>query len=150
MKDCFDSAYNSVLGYRCDEPNRNLTKATKDLTAIAPMRDDPTATRERINEFWSNHSFTLNLPEFNGRTLGGNCDMCFLKGQENLMETMRGLEKAGLKDRIYWWIKLEGKTTNFLVNGTTYKLLYKRSKYNPLSLGLIPREDAEDSCFCTD
>ena len=149
MKDNFAGPYNSVLGYRFDEQNRNLTKASSELNALAPMRDDPKATRPLINAWWETQDFQLNLPIYQERTLLGNCDLCFLKGKRNLIYSMRLLEKLGLRERIQWWINLEGKTNGYLHETMSYADMHALALDNSQP-ELIDDAETELACHCTD
>ena len=37
-------------------------------------------TKEDVYEFWTNQNFDLNLPNNNGTTDWGNCDLCSSRG----------------------------------------------------------------------
>ena len=149
MKNEVNQHYNSVLGYRYDEPHRKLTKTEKELSAIAPMHEDSYATRENIDKWWKAQPFHLHLPQYQGRTLCGNCDLCFLKGKRNLIYAMRLLKELGLEHRIDWWIEMEGETTDFLVEGVTYKSL-KEMALSSAQIEMFDDGMAELACHCTD
>lgn len=58
-----------------------------------------------VESFWAKQSFKLNLPIVNGKTMMGNCDMCFLKSEAQIAMMMRQFpEKAK------WWIDMEKQT----------------------------------------
>jgi len=58
-----------------------------------------------VESFWTKQSFKLNLPIVNGKTMMGNCDMCFLKSEAQIAMMMRQFpEKAK------WWIDMEKQT----------------------------------------
>ena len=62
-------------------------------------------TIDDVESFWSKQSFKLNLPIVNGKTMMGNCDMCFLKSEAQIAMMMRQFpEKAK------WWIDMEKQT----------------------------------------
>ena len=62
-------------------------------------------TIDDVESFWSKQSFKLKLPIVNGKTMMGNCDMCFLKSEAQIAMMMRQFpEKA------QWWIDMEKKT----------------------------------------
>jgi len=58
-----------------------------------------------VESFWAKQSFKLNLPIVNGKTMMGNCDICFLKSEAQIAMMMRQFpEKAK------WWIDMEKQT----------------------------------------
>tara|TARA_R110002050_G_C8795279_1_gene502415 strand:+ start:129 stop:953 length:825 start_codon:yes stop_codon:yes gene_type:complete len=62
-------------------------------------------TIDDVESFWSKQSFKLNLPIVKGKTMMGNCDMCFLKSEAQIAMMMRQFpEKA------QWWIDMEKQT----------------------------------------
>ena len=48
----------------------------------APLFDDK-KTVEDVAHFWMESDFDLNLPNHNGKTLAGNCDLCYSKRNTN-------------------------------------------------------------------
>lgn len=68
--------WNYAVGYRADEPKRQIRSDTMQTT-ITPLRD-LNITILDIAKFWDKNSFDLNLPLMpNGKTFGGNCEGCF-------------------------------------------------------------------------
>ena len=79
-------SWQTARGLRADEPKR-LPKPGK------PNRErwigwhplvPAGVTKEIVGEFWRRQAFDLRLPSVNGKTMKGNCDMCFLKSEEAL------------------------------------------------------------------
>ena len=70
--------------------------AGKVLEVIETVRD--------VAKFWDNCDFDLRLPGIKGKTPLGNCDLCFLKGKNTIMNIMKNYpEKA------QWWMDQEKK-----------------------------------------
>jgi len=88
----------SWMGLRYDEARR--------ATKIADKRRIPLFTAKvtikNISEFWAKQSFNLELPTYNGRTLAGNCDLCFLKPANQVATLIAEKPK-----RAAWWAKME-------------------------------------------
>lgn len=89
--------YMSWVGIRADEPRR-AAKIPRDRTPLVTAG----VSKEMVGEFWRNQAFDLQLPNFNGVTYHGNCDLCFLKGTSQTMSLIQ--EKP---ERAIWWAKME-------------------------------------------
>jgi len=89
--------YMSWVGIRADEPRR-AAKIQRDRTPLVTAG----ITKEMVGEFWKNQPFDLELPNINGVTYHGNCDLCFLKGSNQTMSLIQ--EKP---ERAIWWAKME-------------------------------------------
>lgn len=112
----------NMVGIRADEQRR-----------VAKIRNDPKGGRgsgERampladanisvadVLSFWSKNNFDLGLPSVNGKTVHGNCDLCFLKGGEQVLSLIR--EKP---ERAVWWARMEKSITNAKIqNGGRFR-----------------------------
>jgi 3'-phosphoadenosine 5'-phosphosulfate sulfotransferase (PAPS reductase)/FAD synthetase len=93
----------SWVGIRADEPRR-AAKIQRDRTPLVAAG----VTKEIVGEFWRNQSFDLELPNINGVTYHGNCDLCFLKGTSQTMSLIQ--EKPS---RAIWWAKMENESKSF-------------------------------------
>lgn len=99
----------SCLGIRADEPRRVAKLAaragaeTPDELAIAPLAQAGVAVAE-VGAFWKAQPFDLRLPNMNGKTMHGNCDLCFLKGANQVLALVRENPK-----RAIWWMEQEAK-----------------------------------------
>ena len=97
--------WDSMLGIRADEQRRLAKIGNQDYgkheEKIAPL-GRAGVTKEMVGEFWRNQDFDLELPNINGVTYHGNCDLCFLKGTSQTMSLIQ--EKPG---RAVWWAKME-------------------------------------------
>ncbi|SEU10246.1 Phosphoadenosine phosphosulfate reductase family protein [Pseudomonas graminis] len=79
-----------MTGIRADEPrrvakirHRKTTSESKHATMVMPLADAGVGVRD-VTDFWKAQPFDLMLPTINGRTLEGNCDLCFLKGAKQV------------------------------------------------------------------
>ena len=89
--------YMSWVGIRADE-SRRAAKIPRDRTPLVTAG----VSKEMVGEFWRNQPFDLELPNINGVTYHGNCDLCFLKGTSQTMSLIQ--EKP---ERAIWWAKME-------------------------------------------
>ena len=135
-----------VLGYRYDEPRRWQKAIVEQCDMEFPMVHARVAQRD-VQKFWANEPFDLGI-----HSARGNCDLCFLKGQKNLIATIR--EDPSLSD---WWIQQEaraGKVFRKVRNGRfreefSYSEL-KEAASSQMDLVLIDDEEGGIDCFCTD
>jgi 3'-phosphoadenosine 5'-phosphosulfate sulfotransferase (PAPS reductase)/FAD synthetase len=144
---------NQFVGIRADEMQR-VVKIRSNPQAEGMERSLPLATDgitvHHVNEFWNNQEFNLELTTFNGRTLAGNCDLCYLKPASQILSLIK--EKP---ERAVWWAKMESLDLEKQVNGNkqfskdrpSYAQMLKFSQ----SQGDMfdPNEEAI-SCFCGD
>lgn len=157
--------WDDAIGFRADEPSRvakvrqNISKHEKDgRTVMIPMYQAGVTKVRHILQFWTVQSFDLLLPDNgDGRTLAGNCDLCFLKSVGILKRLIR--EQPNRSD---WWIRVEetvrqrrleqekslrGVTFRY---GQTYASL-KRAALAAKEIQFFPDgDDAGISCFCGD
>jgi len=153
----------NVIGLRYDEPKRVAKQRKQNdsgknkWTSLVPLYDNKVMV-EDVARFWENNEFDLDLPNHSGKTLAGNCDLCFLKGTRTLIKLIK--EKPELAD---WWIEQEQKIEK-LNKGTEYenkkvstdKFNRSRSYTDLVELARLDAkqismfEDDARSCFCHD
>jgi 3'-phosphoadenosine 5'-phosphosulfate sulfotransferase (PAPS reductase)/FAD synthetase len=100
--------WDQMVGIRADE-HRRVAKIRKRGTSSETPREhmrlplaDAGVTLADIDRFWSNQAFALELPTVNGKTLLGNCDLCFLKGRQQTYSIIQSdLRSAD------WWARME-------------------------------------------
>ena len=90
------SNWTSAIGFRYDEMGRIPFKDNRS-TAWTPLRDAK-VTRHDVVSFWKRQPFDLMLPVVKGKTVGGNCDGCFLKSEAYLSSLARDHPSRAL-----WW-----------------------------------------------
>jgi hypothetical protein len=142
-----------VLGLRADEPRRvvRLGNIRERWEAVAPLAKAG-ATRRDVMAFWQAQPFDLGLPNIDGKTPLGNCDLCFLKSAATIQSIMR--DQPELAD---WWIEQEsikaGKTRSPLV------AMFRKDRPNYAAmLQAVQKQQAVDfgdrdalaECFCHD
>ena len=100
-------SWTNVIGLRADEPMRvaRATASNKDrrerFDNVAPVAEAHHTIRD-ITAFWAEQPFDLRLPNINGKTPLGNCDLCFLKGAATIGGIIR--ERPDLAK---WWADME-------------------------------------------
>lgn len=88
----------SMIGMRADEQRRAAKIADKSRIPLVAAG----ITKEDVGAFWRAQPFDLGLPNNNGVTMHGNCDLCFLKGGAQVLSLITE-EPA----RAVWWAKME-------------------------------------------
>jgi len=102
-----------------------------------------------ISEFWQKQSFNLELPTYKGRTLAGNCDLCFLKPANQIATLI-----AEKPERAIWWANMEALALASKPSGATFRK--DRPGYASMmqfaSEQLTVFDDTEEgiACFCGD
>ena len=88
--------WTSAVGFRADEAHRAAFQDNRS-TAWHPLRTAD-VTRHDVIRFWKRQMFDLRLQIVKGKTVGGNCDGCFLKSEAYLSALARDMP-----DRAAWW-----------------------------------------------
>lgn len=102
-----DDGVDMFIGIRDDEQRRvvkiraNANSESKHITNCVPLADAGITIAD-VDAFWKAQPFNLRLPTYKGKTLAGNCDLCFLKGAGQVASLI-----AEKPDRAEWWIKME-------------------------------------------
>lgn len=161
MKNKGYKEWTNVVGLRYDEPRRVANQNKQNDKGVTPWESVSPLYTEKVNvediaEFWKKSNFDLRLPNHNGKTLAGNCDLCYLKGTRTLTQIIK--ERPSLAD---WWIQQENKIAKSAkeelgreVSTATFR---KQSNYIQLvdlsKLEAKQQELFDDdgrSCFCHD
>ena len=143
-------AYNAIehlswVGMRADEQRRAAKIADKSRIPLVAAG----ITKEHIGAFWRAHSFDLDLPNNNGVTMHGNCDLCFLKPAAQIASLIS--EKPA---RAVWWIKMESLALSSKPSGAMFRS--DRPSYAQMAKFAAEQRDMFDpneeaiSCFCGD
>ena len=134
----------SWVGIRADEPRRSA-KIPRERTPLVTAN----VGKEDVGEFWKNQPFDLGLPNFNGVTYHGNCDLCFLKGESQTRSLI-----AEKPERALWWAKMEAVTlaskpsgARFRKDRDSYQAMYEFAKNQ---VPMFDNPDESIPCFCGD
>jgi 3'-phosphoadenosine 5'-phosphosulfate sulfotransferase (PAPS reductase)/FAD synthetase len=140
------------VGIRADEIKRVVKIRSKPeaegMDRCMPLALDGVDI-QTVNNFWNNQHFNLNLTTFNGKTLAGNCDLCFLKPSSQILSLIK--EKP---ERAVWWSKMENLELNKQINGKQFvknRPSYSQMlKYSKEQKDLFDPEEEAIACFCGD
>jgi 3'-phosphoadenosine 5'-phosphosulfate sulfotransferase (PAPS reductase)/FAD synthetase len=147
--------WDNLVGIRADEARRvakiraNPSSGNKGITRFMPLAEAG-ITKETVGDFWRNQSFDLELPNINGVTYHGNCDLCFLKGGSQVLSLIT--EKP---ERAIWWVKMEALIESpTIANGGVFRA--DRPSYASMTQFASEQRDMFDpneeaiACFCGD
>lgn len=132
----------SWVGIRADEPRRSA-KIPRDRTPLVTAG----IGKQDVGDFWKSQPFDLGLPNFNGVTYHGNCDLCFLKGESQTRSLI-----AEKPERAIWWAKMEALSLASKPNGARFRK--DRDSYQAMmefAMNQTPMFDNPDEsieCFC--
>jgi len=137
----------SMIGMRADEQRRAAKIEDKSRIPLVTAG----ITKEDVGAFWRSQPFDLGLPNNNGVTMHGNCDLCFLKGGSQVLSLIS--EKP---ERAIWWAKMEALALALASkpSGAVFRsdrpsyasmLQYSKDQTNLFD----PNEEAI-ACFCGD
>ena len=135
----------SMIGMRADEQRRAAKIADKSRIPLVAAG----ITKAEVGKFWRAQSFDLGLPNNNGVTMHGNCDLCFLKGGAQVLSLI-----AEKPERAVWWANMEALALASKPNGAVFRS--DRPSYAALGAFAADQRDMFDpkeeaiSCFCGD
>lgn len=149
------SEWDSFVGIRADEPRRvNKFRANNHPegnheTVCLPLANSGISAFD-VSDFWKSQDFDLGLPNMNGKTMHGNCDLCYLKPKSQVLSLIT--EKP---ERAIWWMNHEieaakrcvGDGQFFAIDRPTYAQMFKFSKEQT---DMFDPEEEGISCFCGD
>jgi 3'-phosphoadenosine 5'-phosphosulfate sulfotransferase (PAPS reductase)/FAD synthetase len=144
--------WESMLGIRADEQRRVAKIGQQDYgkheTKRAPLATAG-ITKEHVGEFWRNQAFDLYLPNNNGVTMHGNCDLCFLKGGHQILSLIT--EKP---ERAVWWAKMESLALASKPSGAVFRSdrpsYASMLKFSQQQQNLFDPDEEAIACFCGD
>ena len=147
------SDWTNVIGLRADEPlrvARSRARSDKEPWDNAMPLATAGITKRDVQAFWNRQNFDLRLPNINGSTPLGNCDLCFLKSAATIQAIMRHDPATAS-----WWIKAEGDSRASKPSGARFR--QDRPSYAAM-LDAVRRQQVFDfgdrdeivDCFCGD
>lgn len=145
--------WDQMIGIRSDEQRRvakirargHSTETTLE-TMLMPLADARVTVNE-VNQFWSMQRFNLELATFRGRTLAGNCDLCFLKPMRQIVSLIQ--ERP---ERAVWWARME--SLGMASKGDGARFRNDRPSYAEMAAFAADQQDMFDAgeeamaCFC--
>jgi len=146
--------WDSMLGIRADEPRRLAKIGNQDYgkheEKCAPL-GQAGITKEDVGKFWRSQPFDLGLPNNNGVTMHGNCDLCFLKGGSQVLSLI-----AEKPERAIWWAKMEALALALASKPSGAVFRSDRPSYASMlqfskdQTNLFDPKEEAISCFCGD
>lgn len=148
--------WDQMIGIRADESRRvakirargHSTETTKE-TMLMPLADAGVNLGD-IERFWTSQPFGLELPTYGGRTLAGNCDLCFLKPAAQVASLI-----AEKPERATFWIRMEALALASKPSGAVFRSdrpSYAAMLKTAQTQGDFIGHDDEEAiaCFCGD
>lgn len=147
--------WDNMVGIRADEPRRvakiraNPSGGKSGPDRIMPLADAG-ITKDEVGRFWRAQAFDLGLPNHNGVTSHGNCDLCFLKGASQILSLIT--EKP---ERAVWWARMEDSITNAKIkNGGRFRSdrpsYAEMLKFSSEQRDMFNNDEEAIACFCGD
>jgi len=151
--------WDNMVGIRADEQRRAAKiranpgedgGAIKNVERILPLVD-ANVTKEMVGQFWREQPFDLQLPNHNGVTMHGNCDLCFLKSASQIQSLI--IEKP---ERAIWWAKMEESVASATGYGPNSVFRKDRPSYSQMlkfsqdQLNMFDPNEEGIACFCGD
>lgn len=145
--------WDQFVGIRADEQRRvakiraRPSPETVKETMCMPLADAGVTVAD-VHAFWEVQPFNLELPTYNGRTLAGNCDLCFLKPAAQVQSLI-----AEKPQRAVWWARMEALALASKPSGAVFRS--DRPSYAAMAKtadtqGDLYGHDDEEAlaCFC--
>lgn len=147
--------WDQMVGIRADEQRRvakiraRPSPETVKETMVMPLADAG-VTKHDVAAFWNAQPFDLGLIGRNGVTMEGNCDLCFLKGKNIVMTSIKAEPQ-----RAVWWAKMESLALSSKPSGAKFRSdrpSYQQMHDYALAQSDMFAGDEDDSiaCFCGD
>ena len=135
------------VGMRADEQRRAAKIADKSRIPLVTAK----VTKEDVGAFWKLQPFDLELPNMNGVTMHGNCDLCFLKGGAQVLSLIAEKPERGI-----WWAKMEALALALASKPSGAVFRSDRPSYSTMIKFAADQSDMFDpneeaiACFCGD
>jgi len=147
--------WDQFIGIRADEQRRvakirargHSTESVHE-TMCMPLADAGVTVHD-VTAFWQAQPFDLELLTVNGRTLQGNCDLCFLKPRGQRLTLIKAKPESA-----EWWIRMESLNlaskpsgARFRADGPSYADL---ARFAANQTDMFDAVDDAPACFCGD
>ncbi len=147
--------WDQFIGIRADEQRRvakirarGHSTESRHETMCMPLADAGVTVHD-VSAFWQAQPFDLELLTVNGRTLEGNCDLCFLKPRGQRLALIKARPEAAV-----WWIRMESLNLASRPSGARFR--NDGPSYADLARFAADQGDLFDAteeaiaCFCGD
>lgn len=128
-----------LVGVRADEPRRIAKLRARGLSL--PLVDAKVGQAD-VQAFWRAHPFDLTLEFREGVTALGNCDLCFMKGPQQIA----GLVKDKPERAIWWAAQEQAIGATFRSDRPSYSELHSFMD----SQADMFNDEGSIGCFCGD
>lgn len=144
--------WDSFIGIRADEQRRLAKIGNQDYgkyeEKVAPL-GAVGVTKDMVGEFWRNQPFDLELPNINGVTYHGNCDLCYLKGASQILSLI-----AEKPERAIWWARMESLELSSQPSGAKFRTdrpsYAEMLKFSKEQRDMFSEQTETIPCFCGD
>lgn len=147
--------WDSMVGIRADEPRRvakfraNTHPEGRHETVCLPLAQVGISAQD-VGDFWKRQSFDLKLPNHGGKTMHGNCDLCYLKPKYQVLSLI-----AEKPERAIWWANHEEQAATrcagdgqfFAIDRPSY---LQMANYAKEQADMFDHSEEAISCFCGD
>ena len=158
MKSLGHTEWDNMVGIRADEMRRvakirsNPSDGKKGIERTMPLADAG-VTKEMVGQFWREQPFDLGLPNNNGVTMHGNCDLCFLKGASQILSLI-----AEKPERAIWWAQMESNVASKVGGMFADNARFRKDRPSYASMlqftkeqrNLFDPNEEAIACFCGD
>ena len=147
--------WDQFIGIRADEQRRvskirargHSTESTRE-TMYMPLAEAGVTVRD-VGAFWQAQPFDLNLLTVNGRTLEGNCDLCFLKPRGQRLALIKAKPESAI-----WWAHMESLNLASIPNGARFRIdgpgYAELARFAASQRDLFDAAEEPIACFCGD
>jgi len=133
------------IGMRADEQRRAAKISDKSRMPLVAAG----VTKETVGDFWRNQSFDLELPNMNGVTMHGNCDLCFLKGGAQVLSLIAEKPERGI-----WWAQMEALALASKPSGAVFRSdrpsYASMIQFSKEQIDMFDPNEETIACFCGD
>lgn len=132
--------YQNIIGFRFDEQKRikSHKEHWKSVETIFPL-GALKITKQNVLDYWSNKEYDLETP-----SILGNCDLCFLKGKNAIIQILRDQPELAEK-----WIADENSINATYIKGMSYENMLKLSKLPYFKQKSLFDLEPAFNCACT-
>jgi 3'-phosphoadenosine 5'-phosphosulfate sulfotransferase (PAPS reductase)/FAD synthetase len=149
-----DNEWDQFVGIRADEQRRvskiraRPSPETTKETMCLPLADAGVTVHD-VGAFWDSQPFNLGLSTFNGRTLAGNCDLCFLKPAAQIQSLI-----AERPERAVFWARMEQLSLSSKPSGAVFRsdrpTYAEMAKFTAEQRDMFDKDEEGIACFCGD
>ena len=146
--------WDTFIGIRADEPRRvakfraNPRPEGKHEEVWLPLAAC-SVTSQEVGQFWHDNIFDLELPSIQGKTMHGNCDLCYLKPASQILSLIQ--ERP---ERAVWWIEREREAEKVATTAARFRddmpSYQEMARFTADQLDMFDTGEEGIACFCGD